>query len=248
MSGEFSFKPLLEGRQRLVHGRGLRVDLRRAAPDHDRAVRRRSSAEVLDVLRERLGEVHLRRRLLQVGAVEVADPGALEDGGPRRERRELRLHRREHLRRHDAGLDRRLVGVVRKDVPAAEDEVARLGQGHELLDRHEARVRALAEAQLLHLRQRAEGPRLPLLDQVHAGDERRRDGAEARQQDSERALRGGDVPRELGVEGGAIAHVSFLSGRRRARATRTRKNTGAPTAERTRNQFAFPKRESASTR
>src|SRR6266508_2304078 len=201
---------LLEGGERLVRRAGLEKDFRRAAPDRHRAVELPSGAEVLHVLHQRFVQVSLGRAGLDVLAIEIADVGAVEYARPRHDGLELRAHLREHLGRAHARAPRRLVGVVRKDVPGSEDEVGRLGQRHEFLDRNKSRVGALAEADLLHLCQRAEGPPEPLVDQVDAGDERRRDRSETGQEDSELPLGWGDVLGQLGIVGRSVAHRDSL--------------------------------------
>src|SRR6266540_3686242 len=201
---------LLEGGERLVRRAGLEKDFRRAAPDRHRAVELPSGAEVFHVLHQRFGQVSLGRAGLDVLAIEIADVGAVEYARPRHDGLELRAHLREHLGREHARAPRRLVGVVRKDVPGSEDEVGRLGQRHEFLDRNKSRVGALAEADLLHLCQRAEGPPEPLVDQVDAGDERRRDRSETGQEDSELPLGWGDVLGQLGIVGRSVAHRDSL--------------------------------------
>src|SRR6266545_4457264 len=202
---------LLEGGERLVRRTGLEKNFRRAAPDRDRAVELLSRAEVLHVLHQRFGQMSLGRTGLDVLAVEIADVSAVENARPGRDGLELRAHLREHLGREHAGAPRRLVGVIRKDVPGSEDEVGRLGQRHEFLDRNESRVGALAEADLLHLCQRAEGPREPLVDQIDAGDEGRRDSSETRQEDSELPLGRDDVLGQLGVIRRSVTHDTLLS-------------------------------------
>ena len=211
MSGEFSLSPFSKAARVLVDRLLLRVDLGRSAPDHDGARGAGALAEAFDVPDEGLGEVHLRLwPFLTFGPSRFLTHVVLEDRRHRPDRLELGLHRREHLRRQHAGLRRRLVGVVRENVPAAENEVRELRQRHELLHRREARLRALAEPELLHLGHRAERPGEPLADQVHAGDQRRGHGAEARQQHGQLALRGRDLLFQLGIERGPVRHEALL--------------------------------------
>ena len=89
-----------------------------------------------------------------------------------------------------AGAHRRLVRVVREDVPAAEHDVVELGERDVVLDRGRVVVGALAEADVPDLRQRADRLAEAAADRLHAGDERGRDRAHAGQQDAELALGG----------------------------------------------------------
>ena len=88
-----------------------------------------------------------------------------------------------------------LVGVVGEGVPGAEDDVVEVGQRHEVLDQRHAVVGALAEADRAHLGQRADGLAGAAPGVLDAGDEGRRDGAEADEQDAEPAGCGRDLLR-----------------------------------------------------
>ena len=90
---------------------GLGVDLGGSAPDHDGARGAGGLPERGDVFDEGLGQVHLGRRLLDVRAVEILDPRALEDRRHRANRLELGTDGGERLLREHSRLDRGFVGV-----------------------------------------------------------------------------------------------------------------------------------------
>jgi hypothetical protein len=138
-----------------------------------------------DVLHHLLGEMHLRRALLDVGPVEVLDVGLLEHGRHRLDRLELGLERIEVLGVEHAGADRGLVGVVREDVPAAEHDIVERRQRDVVLDRRRVVVGALADPDVTELGQRADRLADPAADRLHAGDEGGRDRAHAGEQDAE---------------------------------------------------------------
>src|SRR6185436_8181119 len=100
-----------------------------------------------------------------------------------------------------AGADGRLVGVVGEDVPAAERDVLEAGERDVVADRGGVAVGALANADVAELRERADRLADAAADREHAGDERGRDRAHARQQDPE--LAGG----RLDVDGFLEGHV-----------------------------------------
>ena len=123
-------------------------------------------------------------------------PVLVEHGVHRHDALELGRDRREVALLEHAGGAGRLERVGRDRVPAAEHEVVERGQRHEVLDQ---RVAALAAA-----RRGGCGPSAVsepigavagLAGRQDAGDERRRDGAEAGEQDAEVAGGGGDRAR-----------------------------------------------------
>ena len=176
---------LLELLDRGVNLARLAVHLGRAAPDHHQPVAALLLLEARDVGRDLLGEVALRLALLHVRPVQLLHVLRVEDGRPRLDALEEVLDRLEVARLEDAGLLRRLVGAVRVDVPAAELELVEAGEGHEVLDQRRAVVRALAEPDGAHLRQAADRLGEPAPHRLHAGDERGRHRAHARQKHAE---------------------------------------------------------------
>src|SRR6266853_146432 len=97
---------------------------------------------------------------------------------------------REILRIQDTCIRRRLVRVVPENVPAAKAEVLQLGKRNEFLDERRARVRALAQPNGAHLRERPHGLRLASADELDAGHKGRADSAQARKQHPEFSLGG----------------------------------------------------------
>ena len=86
-----------------------------------------------------------------------------------------------------------LEGVGADRVPAAEDEVVELGEGHELLDPGVAVVLALAEADVGELAERADGGGVAGPGGQDAGDEGGGHGAHAGGEHPEAAGGGSDV-------------------------------------------------------
>src|SRR5262249_26720343 len=186
-------EPLLELLQRRVDLDGLPVDLGRAAPYRDQAVETVLLLETGDVLGYLLRELGLAGPLLHVLAVELLDPGVLEDRRPGPYRVQLVLDGIEGLARQHARLGRRLVGAVAEDVPAAEDKVVEPGQGHEIIDLRASTLGAEPEANRPHLGQRADRLGQPAADVHHSRDEGRGHGSHARQEDAELPPRGPNI-------------------------------------------------------
>ncbi len=121
--------------------------------------------------------------IFHIGAVEPADVIGIEH----------RLHRLDGFQRlanlfeqrslQHAGVGRRFVGVIFKNVPAAEDQVFHSGQRNEILDLGRPAIGALAEPDGAQLRQGPDRLAEPTLYRLHAGHERGADRAHARNQD-----------------------------------------------------------------
>jgi hypothetical protein len=88
---------------------------------------------------------------------------------------------------------RGFVAIGVEDVPAAKHDVIQLGDRDDVLDFRRPVVRALAQADVAHLRQRPNGTRQPLTDGEDAGDKRGADGAKAHQQHPEFSLCWSDI-------------------------------------------------------
>ena len=161
-------------------------DLGRAAPDHHEPVAAVLLTERTDVVTQRVEHRAPPDRPLRVGSLE-----------PRHVRRvERRAHRPDRAQRFGdrlevalyvkhAGVDRRDVRVVGVDVPGTEDDVVEVRERDEVLDERRA---ALVATPQPHRPELGEGPhRLghPPADQLDAGDQRRRDCAQADAQDAE---------------------------------------------------------------
>ena len=107
------------------------------------------------------------------------------DAGAGLHRAEGVRHLRDRLLRKHARAAGDLQAVLAHDIPGAEDDVLHGGERHELVDLHGAVVGALAEADGAHLRERADRRGLAAAGELHAGDQRGGDGAEAGHQDGE---------------------------------------------------------------
>ena len=186
-------EPALEARHRLVHFALGHVDLGAAGPDHDQAIEIVVLLEFLDVRHDLFGQVALGLALLDVGTVEPLDVVLVEDRRPRANLLELRTHLLEQRRLEHAGRFRRAVAVLREDVPAAEDEIVERGQRHDLVDQRRTAFRPLAQTDVTHLGQRADGLGNSFANGDDAGNEGRADGPEADQEHAEFAARGSDV-------------------------------------------------------
>ena len=163
----------------------LAIDLGRAAPHHGQAIATVVGLEALDVVHQLLGQLHLRRALLDVGTVELLDPLLGEHRAHRLDRRELFADLVEQILAEHAGPDRGVVAVLGEDVPAAEDQVVEGRQRDVVADRRNPVLRTFAEADGAHLGERSDWHRQLLPDRHATGDERGRDRAHSGEQDAE---------------------------------------------------------------
>ena len=99
-------QPLLERRQRRVHGARAAVHLGRPAPHHHQPVAAVVGLEALDVVLDLLGQVGLRLPLLGVRRGQLLDVLLIEHRRHRLDRRQEVLHLAEVLARQHAGLAR----------------------------------------------------------------------------------------------------------------------------------------------
>ena len=148
--------------------------------------------EGADVRANLLGQIHLRAAL-DVGPVEALDVKLVEGG----------RHWLDGLEKvgdgfdvfmavEDAALHRRLIGVIGKGVPRAENDVVQVRERDELADEGRAVFRSLAHADGAHLGERANGLASAATGVLDAADKRRGDGTEANEKDAEAALCGLD--------------------------------------------------------
>ena len=77
-----------------------------------------------------------------------------------------------------------VVEVAAEDVPAGEDDVVEIGDGGEVFDEGAAIFGALAETDVTHLRERADGLGEAAADCFYAGDECGGDGSHAGNHDA----------------------------------------------------------------
>jgi hypothetical protein len=83
------------------------------------------------------------------------------------------------------GLHRRLVGVVFENIPAAEDQIVKPGQGYEILDERTIMIRALAQTNGAILSQGAYRTSQTFFDQLYARNNRRTDGSHTGEEDTQ---------------------------------------------------------------
>ena len=176
----------LERVERHVRRAGLDEDLGRRRPEHHDPIDLLLLAEAVDVLADRVEHRALVDGVDHVVGVEPLDVAAVERG----------RHRAHVAQRFGDALEVAAgleyagplggdVGVVGERIPRAEHDVVEVGDRHEVLDQRAALFGALAEADRVHQRERADRVGHAALDELDAGDERRGDGAETDGQDTE---------------------------------------------------------------
>ncbi len=180
-----------------------------ATPEQHGAIERLLAAEAANVGAHLFREIALTGSALHVRTAQALHVRAIEHRRPRRERLQLRPQPFEQCGFEHGGLTRGFVSVVGIRVPRAEHEVVERRERHEVSDARYATVRARAESDRPHLRQRAHRLRESFADGVHARDQRRADRAEPDEQHAEPARRRRDVS-------GRMSHVSDLRAARRA--------------------------------
>ena len=122
-------------------------------------------------------------------AIETLDVFVVKDGPPWDDGFELATHHVDAAALDDTGAQGRLVGVVREDVPRAEDEVGQGSQCDEVTNAGGALLGPLAEPDRTELRQRTDRLADALLDELDAGDEGATDRPQSDQEHAELALR-----------------------------------------------------------
>ena len=124
------------------------------------------------------------------------------------------------------------VGIVRERVPCTEHDVVERRDRHEVLDQRAAIVGALAEADVAHLGQAADGKRYASLHQFDTGDERGRHSAQPDGEHAEAAIGGSDGGRGRCSHGceasGAGRPLRVASGVEGARLTPMRARLATP--------------------
>ena len=139
--------------------------------DHDEAVAAVGLLEAANVLADSLDEVELGGDSLHVVAGDALDVVVVEGGG----------HGFDALQEvgngldvlmlvQHAGLERRLVGIVRNRVPRAEDKLVELRQRHEFLHRGRSAVSPFAHTNGAHLGDGTDGLAHAAPYVLHAGD------------------------------------------------------------------------------
>jgi len=173
---------LLEGFESFVDGSLLEEDFGGAAPDHDLAVG--FGFERGDVVADLVGEVALVLAGLHLFRCEALDVVLVEDGRHGLDGFEVGTDLLELIAIEDLGGFGGVVEIAAEDVPAGEDDVVEIGDGGELFDEGAAVFGALAEADVAHLRERADGLGEAAADCLYAGDECGGDGSHAGNHDA----------------------------------------------------------------
>src|ERR687893_2180610 len=184
----------LEPLQREVRLLRLQVGLRGGAGDHDRPLQAVPLLEGADVLAHQLGGLAQGGVSLGVGGDKPRDVARVEDGGEGLHGLELVAHGVEVLLLEHPGDRRGLVGVVREGVPAAEDQVARAVERHELLYLRHPVLGALPEPDRAELCQRTYRLGETPLYELDPGDKGGRHRTHPRHQDPEPAPRDPYIP------------------------------------------------------
>jgi hypothetical protein len=86
-----------------------------------------------------------------------------------------------------AAFQRGFVGRIRDRIPGTEDQLVKAGQRHEVANERHPVLGPLAEPDGAHLSERTDGLSETAPDQLDAGDNGRRHGAEAHRQDAQPA-------------------------------------------------------------
>ena len=162
---------------------GLQKNLGAAAPQHHQPGQPPPGAEIGDVGSQLKGQLVFVRRLFDVGAGQPAHVVLIKDRLPRPERAEFLTDGRQPVRLKNAGVQGRLITVVRKNIPAAKDQRVQVGQRHTVLNAPGLGVCPRPQAAVLG--QTPDRPSQALLDQLNPGNQGRADGPHAGQQNTE---------------------------------------------------------------
>ena len=176
----------------VMHFVVLHENLGAAAPDHHQPLDAVVGLEALDVFAHFQHGIPLALGTFDVGAFEAAHVVAVENRGHRLDGLERVRDLVEQFVVQDASVDGRVIGVLWKDIPAAEDQAVDVGQRHEVFDERRAFFGALAKADGAHLGQRANGLADAGFDGFDAGDNRGGHRAHAGNEDAEFARGRGD--------------------------------------------------------
>jgi hypothetical protein len=156
-----------------VHVGRLTIDLGRAAPHHAEAIAVVVAFEVLDVLHELLGQLHLVLALFDVRTGDLLDPGLLEYRRHGADRAEFFLDLGQERGLEDTCPGRSIKAILRKDIPASETEIIERRQRHVVANLWRVVVGALAQPDGSKLTQRADR----LLQAAARGEDARDEGS-----------------------------------------------------------------------
>src|SRR5229473_5049946 len=181
--------------RRRVHFFRFDEGFRRTTPAGYQSRSARSLAEVGDVILDLQRQLVLVLAFLNVGAVDQLHEIVVERGLHWLDGGKEGLHLFQVLGIQDACIRRGLVSVVLENVPAAKRKVRQFGKRNKFLDERRTSVRALAQANGAHLRERSHGLRFASADELDSCHEGRADSAQARKQYSEFSFGGRDFGR-----------------------------------------------------
>src|SRR5574337_293022 len=139
-----------------------------------------------------------------------------------------------------------LVGVLREDVPAPEDQIVQVCEGDNLFDEGKSWVRPFAQTHPLHLREGAVWLGNSFIDQMDSGDQRRRYRPQPREQYPQRTGGRFNHPNQFRIKRTFFAHTVTLS--LCEVHSNMKKKSGEPIAARTKNHRAFPRADRMTTR
>jgi hypothetical protein len=148
-----------------MHRRRLQEDLRRPSPQHNHAIHR--LLERLNIGNHLHRQIALVLALLDMRAVQPLHIVLIEDRRHRLDRFQKRLDLRQMIVVQHLGMSRRLVNVVVKNIPAGKDNIVQARQRHKVLDQRRIAIRALAQPNRAHLRQRTDRLRQSLANRLN---------------------------------------------------------------------------------
>jgi hypothetical protein len=149
------------------------IDLGGSAPDHGHARDTRARLELADIVHHPLGVIHLGTAGHHVWPVETFDEFLIKHRLHRLDGRKRRFELFEERHLQHAGLHRRFVSVVFKNVPAADLDIFDLGQRHKVLDGGATPLRPFSQTDGAELGQRSDRFSDPSLDCFQPGNEGR---------------------------------------------------------------------------
>ena len=161
-----------------------RVAFGRAAPEHDESIAAVIGFEFCDVVFDELGEIPFGGGSFGVSNFEIVAESVIEDGVHGLNGFEFFADGIEVFVFEDARTFANFVSIFAMDIPRAKDDIGEIGQRYEILDQRIAVFSALAQADAPHLSDGADGETITDQHIINAGDQRRRDGAKTRNEDT----------------------------------------------------------------
>jgi hypothetical protein len=178
----------LEALDRSMHLVRFDIGLGRAAQHRDASGATAGFQHVADVGAQRFDHLGLVLGRLRVSARQPSHVFGIKCGAHRSNRAQLVGDLGQMLGREHTGRQGRCVSVLREDIPGGELELAQGRERNEARDLRHAIVRAFAEPNRAHLRERADRGGPARAGEQAASDEGGGDGAESRQKYCELAI------------------------------------------------------------